>query len=356
MMAESPAVAARVEGDVQEGMRFARQMVLPRVAGVALSAIAIGAGLWETGAPGWLWVVLLANAAAWPPLAWQLAKRSRKPYRAERRNLMLDSAMAGGWIAAMHFNLAPSVVLAAVLTMDKAAVGGLKYVAQCFAALVAAAAAVAVAAGIEPQLLQSGEVARVATVPLLVVYPIMVSLTTHRLAQRVRQQNRLLMTLSATDGLTSLPNHGAWLESVEREFARCRRVSDVSSVLMIDLDHFKAVNDTHGHAMGDAVLRQVAEILRNTLRVQDVPGRYGGEEFGVVLPGSDLAGAFAIAERVRKRIEAHDFGGGVRCRASIGCAALAAADAGAAAWVARADRALYRAKNEGRNRCVRDEG
>jgi diguanylate cyclase len=331
-------------------------MVLPRVAGVTLGAIAIGAALWEAGAPAWVWAMLLVNAAAWPPLAWQLAQRSAKPYRAERRNLALDSAMAGAWIAAMHFNLAPSVVLASLLIMDKAAVGGLKFAARCLAVLAAAAALVALAAGIEPQILQSGNVARLASVPLLVVYPIMVSLTTHRLAQRVRQQNRLLMTLSATDGLTSLPNHGAWLESVEREFARCRRVADVSSVLMIDLDHFKVVNDTHGHAMGDAVLRQVAEILRGTLRVQDVPGRYGGEEFGVVLPGSDLAGAYAIAERVRKRIEAADFGRGVRCAASIGCAALGPAYSGAAAWVARADRALYRAKNEGRNRCVRDEG
>jgi diguanylate cyclase len=293
---------------------------------------------------------------AWPPLAWQLARRNRKPYRAERRNLMIDSALAGAWIAAMHFNLAPSVILASMLTMDKAAVGGLKFVARCFAALAAAALAVALLGGIDLQVLQSGNAARLATVPLLVVYPIMVSFTTYRLAQRVRQQNRLLMTLSATDGLTGLPNHSAWLESVEREFARCKRTADTSAVLMLDLDHFKAINDNHGHAAGDEVLRLIAGILRATLRVQDLPGRYGGEEFGVVLPGSDLAGAHAIAERVRKRIEAAEFGRGVRITTSSGCAALAAGDASAAAWVARADRALYRAKREGRNRSVRDEG
>jgi diguanylate cyclase len=331
-------------------------MIVPRTAGVAMGAIAIGAALWENGAAAPLWLLLLVNALAWPPLAWQLASRNRKPYRAERRNLVLDSAMGGAWIALMQFNLAPSVVLAAVLTMDKAAAGGLKFVAQCFAALVGAVVLVALAAGVEPQILLSGNLARVATVPLLIVYPIMVSLTTHRLAQRVRQQNRLLMTLSATDGLTGLPNHTAWHEAVEREYARCRRVADTSAVLMLDLDHFKSINDNHGHAAGDAVLRAIAEILRGTLRVQDVPGRYGGEEFGVVLPGSDAAGAFAIAERVRKRIESADLGRGVRCTASIGCAALGPGDAGAAAWVARADRTLYRAKREGRNRSLRDEG
>src|SRR5229473_1474902 len=98
---------AAAEGDTEDGRRFARQMILPRVAGVTLSALAIGAGLWEIGAPAWLLVLVAVNALVWPPLAWQHAKRSSKPYRAERRNLMLDSAMAGGWIAAMHFNLAP---------------------------------------------------------------------------------------------------------------------------------------------------------------------------------------------------------------------------------------------------------
>ena len=73
---------------------------------------------------------------------------------------------------------------------------------------------------------------------------------------------------------------------MEREYARCRRGGHPAAVLMLDLDHFKAINDTHGHPVGDTVLREVAEILRNALRAQDLPGRYGGEEFGVLLPGS----------------------------------------------------------------------
>jgi diguanylate cyclase len=328
-------------------------MYLPRTGGLALGFVCIGGGLWEQGVPAWLWVALALNCFAWPPVARWLALRSRNPYRAELRNLMLDSMWGGIWIAAMHFNLAPSVILFAMLAMDKAAVGGPKFLARCLFAQVAAAVGVALLFRMEPQLLQSGIVARLASVPLLVIYPIMVGLTAYRLARRVRQQNVELAALSSTDGLTRLPNHTAWLEAVEREFARAKREGGSMSVLMLDLDHFKTINDQHGHPAGDEVLRGVAEALRECLRQHDVPGRYGGEEFGVLLPGSDIAAAERIAERVRKKIEWASFAGALKVTASVGCAAIQANDLFPASLVARADRALYAAKAAGRNRAAR---
>jgi diguanylate cyclase len=347
---------AAEEWGIEEGTRFARRMYLPRVLGLGLGAICIGGGLWELGAAWWVWALLVLNTLVWPHVAYRLALASRDPRRAELRNLVLDSASGGVWIAAMHFSLAPSAILVAMLAMDKAAVGGMKFLARCLAAQLVAAAVVALAAGIEPQLLQSGTVARVASLPLLLVYPVMVGQTAYRLARRVRRANEELRTLSVTDGLTGLPNHTSWELAAEREFARSRRYAQPAAVLMMDLDHFKAVNDTHGHAAGDAVLRATGAVLRQLLRALDVPGRYGGEEFGVLLPGTDLAGAEAIAERIRARLDARPLAdaGGLRVSASIGCAALEAADASAAAWIARADRALYRAKAAGRNRCVSD--
>jgi len=349
--AEETAEAAQ---SVDEGRRFAGRMFLPRVAGLALGAVCIGGGLWEQGASPWVWALMLLNTLGWPHLAHWLAMRSKNPYRTELGNLTLDSTFGGIWIAVMHFNLAPSVILVAMLAMDKAAVGGPKFLARCLFAQVAAATAMALLFRIEPQVLQSGIVARLAAAPLLICYPIMVGLTAYRLARRVRQQNRELAALSSTDGLTRLPNHTAWLEAVEREFDRARREGHPSAVLMLDLDHFKAINDTHGHPAGDEVLRGVAEVLREALRLHDMPGRYGGEEFGVLLPGSDAAAAEAIAERIRKKIEWASFAGAVRVTASIGCAALEPDDAHPGAWVARADRALYRAKAAGRNRAMQD--
>lgn len=341
----------------EEGRRFALRMYLPRTVGLALGALAIGGGLYEIDAPAWLWVLLVVNLFGWPHLAYAIARRSRDPYRAELRNLMTDSAFGGAWIAVMQFNLAPSAILVAMLAMDKAAVGGVKFLARCLLAQAAALLVVALAAGVEFRPMQSEMVARLAAVPLLMVYPVMVGLTANRLARRVREQNRLLSELSRIDGLTRLLNRQAWEDAASGEHARCRRTRVAASLLMLDVDHFKAINDRHGHPAGDAVLRAVAQILRDSVRQEDVPGRYGGEEFGVVLPNTNAAGAAVVAERVRARVEAAVLERGARIRGtvSIGFAELEAGDADCAAWIARADRGLYAAKEAGRNRCVRFE-
>lgn len=165
------------------------------------------------------------------------------------------------------------------------------------------------------------------------------------------QRARILRSQMVRDSLTGVLNHSRLTDQLQIEVARARRQSTRLAYAMIDIDHFKAVNDAHGHQAGDAALRAVAWILRDSLRVHDVPGRYGGEEFGVVLPGIGAAGAHAIAERIRKRIESSvlDDKRGVRVTASIGFAPLEVQDVEPSAWVARADRALYRAKDAGRN-------
>ncbi|HYR32686.1 MAG TPA: diguanylate cyclase [Burkholderiales bacterium] len=345
-----------VEHSLEQGQRFVRRMYLPRVLGAGVGAVCIGGGLWEIGAPLWVWLILAAQCYVWPHLAYRIARRSRDPYRAELHNLMLDSATGGAWVAAMGFNLVPSAVVVAMLAMDKAAVGGLRFLGRCLIAQVVATALVALATGF-PLHLASGLAAVVASLPLLIAYPVTVGYTAYRLARRVRQQNDVLSTLSTIDGLTRLLNRTHWEQAVATEFQRCRRIGHSSAVLMLDIDHFKAVNDEHGHQAGDAALTAVAAILQDTLRLHDVAGRYGGEEFGVVLPGINTGGASAIAERIRRRIEQAvvEQRRGLRVTISIGYAALTPDDNDHGAWIARADRALYAAKAAGRNRCMGHE-
>jgi diguanylate cyclase len=252
----------------------------------------------------------------------------------------------------MHFSLAPSAVLVAMLAMDKAAVGGPRFLARCLAAQFAAAVLVALAASIVPTFHQSGDVARFAVVPLLLFYPVMVGLAAHRLSRRVRDQNRLLQERNRIDFLTQLLNRQAWEEAASAELQRCRRAGRTASVMMLDLDLFKAVNDRYGHPMGDEVLRRVGAILRDALREQDVPGRYGGEEFCILLPETPGGGAAVVAERLRLRIKAAVHERRIRITASIGFAELLPQDADHGAWLARADQALYAAKMTGRDRCI----
>ena len=343
----------------EDGLRFAQRMYRVRPLGVALGAVCVGGALWVQGAHPLVWATLVLNALAWPHLAYWIARRSADPYRAERRNLLLDSASGGAWIAAIGFSAAPSAVIFSMMLMDKVSVGGTRFLLRCLVAQVAAAAFVALATGFELNL-QSTLVERVATLPLLFFYPLAIGLTAYRLARRVRGQNQTLAALSSIDGLSGLLNRTHWEAIVAAEFQRCRRIGHPSALVMMDIDHFKVINDRHGHLVGDAVIRSIARILRSALRLHDVPGRFGGEEFGVVLPGTDIHGATLLAERIRGRIESAILHPqtGARTTASLGVAEFEVRDADHEDWIARADRALYAAKGAGRNRtecCVSAE-
>jgi diguanylate cyclase len=336
-----------------EGLRFARRMYLPRICGLALGVLCVGGALWQQGAHPLVWAALAVNAFVWPHVAYPLARRGRNPYRAELTNLVIDSASGGIWMAVIGFNLVPSAVLFSMLVMDKISVGGLRLLWRCLTAQVIAAVAVAFLTGFHIHL-ETSVMVVAASLPLLIIYPVMVGITTHQLARRVRRQNLTLAALSSTDGLSGLLNRMHWEKAVAGEFERCRRTKDNSAVLMIDIDHFKTVNDSYGHPAGDQVIRSVARILRGTVRPYDIAARYGGEEFGIVLPGTDIVKGSAIAERIRGRVDSAvlDERHNVHATISIGVAAFDAADDDHTAWIGRADQALYRAKAAGRNRSV----
>jgi diguanylate cyclase (GGDEF)-like protein len=154
-----------------------------------------------------------------------------------------------------------------------------------------------------------------------------------------------------TDFLTGLPNHRAFQATLLSELARAQRHDHPLTLLMIDLDHMKAVNDRHGHPTGDLVLRTLAETIRSTCRDADFAARYGGEEFGVILPETSLAGAVQAAERIRERISAVDFPKVGRVTASVGIANFPANAIDKEGLIRIADQALYVAKNRGRD-CV----
>ncbi|HCY62931.1 MAG TPA: hypothetical protein DHV59_08915 [Oxalobacteraceae bacterium] len=173
------------------------------------------------------------------------------------------------------------------------------------------------------------------------------------ISERVRMEQELRQ-MATTDFLTGLPNRRHFIACLEQLQANMQRQHTAcAAVLMFDLDYFKRINDNYGHAAGDAVLRQVAALVRDQLRKTDSAGRVGGEEFAILLPESDLAGALAFAERLRQSVEQTPLpfdGREIRVTTSIGVAAMDAADACAEAALARADMALYRAKEDGRNR------
>ncbi|WP_196139607.1 GGDEF domain-containing protein [Aliikangiella sp. G2MR2-5] len=165
--------------------------------------------------------------------------------------------------------------------------------------------------------------------------------------------NKQLEYLSRTDKLTSLNNRGYWQECQEREFSRYKRHENPTSLVIFDIDHFKSVNDTYGHQAGDEVIRTCARTLTACAREIDICGRYGGEEFVVILPDTDAKGGYIFAERLRKLVEKltvnhEDFS--IQFTISLGVCELTPSVASAKSWLELADQALYHSKENGRNR------
>jgi len=161
--------------------------------------------------------------------------------------------------------------------------------------------------------------------------------------------------MAITDDLTGLRNRRYIIERLEEEFQRSKRTGDYLSLIMLDIDHFKNINDAHGHLFGDVVLRVVASRIKSILRRHDIVGRVGGEEFLVICPESSLVDTVIVAERIRKIIHEELIGDGikeVRVTLSAGVTETHENDASSEKFFSRADMALYKAKEEGRNRVV----
>lgn len=179
-----------------------------------------------------------------------------------------------------------------------------------------------------------------------------------KIGQRIIELEQRILRLASTDYLTGLLNRRAFLERLEREINRCQREFSSMGIIIIDIDHFKNVNDNFGHQAGDIVLQEFSSTLVKMCRVYDFIGRYGGEEFIICLPGADKWNTYQIAERMRSTIESKeillpDKKNGVSVTASFGIASLEPGQPKSAdKLINEADEALYRAKAQGRNRIV----
>jgi diguanylate cyclase (GGDEF)-like protein len=173
------------------------------------------------------------------------------------------------------------------------------------------------------------------------------------MAESLQQHVEEIHRLAVTDDLTKLSNHRRFKEELEREIQRAERNGSPLCLIFLDLDHFKQVNDTHGHDQGDEVLRAVARVLRVHVRTVDLPCRYGGEEFAVILPETELADAMVVAERLRFEVQDRPMGKGIDLRVTISAGVAVFPTDGATSddLLKTADNRLYLAKERGRN-CV----
>ena len=331
--------------------QLSRRVYPLRALGMGLAGLVVGVVLWERNAGLAAWLCMAAISFVWPHVAHLLSRRSADPYRAEIRNLLVDSALAVVLVTLMHFNLLPSVLLVTLTMVDKITTGIRGLWARSLPGMAGAAVAGAAFNGFQWAPETSMPVI-LACLPVMVLHTLSVSLVSYRLIRRVSRQNQLLDELRRIDALTGLYDRGHWQEQAEATLRRHHATDEPACLVMLDIDHFKQINDQHGHTVGDEVLRALARIVLSNVRATDCAGRYGGDEFAIVLRGMHLDGATAVAHRIREQVQAlqlHDMPS-LQFTTSMGVATADHRHSSLRAWTNAADAELYQAKAAGRNR------
>lgn len=322
--------------------------------------------------PSWVWALLVLQFLLYPQLAYWRARRAADPLQAEIHNMLFDGLAVGVWLAALGFPLWITGMLVIGVGMNLLVYRGLPGLVRAVVALGLGFALGAAVFGLrfEPDTSTATALLAIACQALYLLmftqdaYARTLRLQETRLRlreseQALQQQLQEVQLLQAQlteqanrDPLTGLFNRRYLDATMQREIARCRREALPLSLMLIDIDHFKQVNDRHGHQAGDAVLVALADLLQEGTRAGDVVCRYGGEEFLVLLPGMPLEAAQERAVAYRRALEARPVRSDdqvLPVRLSIGIAAFPQHAQQAQDLIVAADQALYAAKSGGRD-------
>ncbi|MGQ6549644.1 diguanylate cyclase AdrA [Serratia sp. IR-2025] len=333
------------------GLNFARRLYLPRIVGLGIGFLCVLTALYPVHQPVGVWILLAVNGFIWPHVAYQWSIRSEAPYATEIRNLLIDALLGGMWVAIMGFNALPAVVILSMMGMNNIASGGPSLYFKGMIAQIIGALVTSAILGF-PFTPQSTPLQVYLCLPMIFIYPVFLGYVTYQTAKRLAEKQQELLRISTRDGLTGVFNRRHWEHLLHNEFDSCRRYNHPATLILMDIDHFKAINDTFGHGLGDEALIVLAEELVLGLRAMDIVGRYGGDEFGAVLPNTSAEQASLALHRIQERLNEVVFreAPGLKLNISAGVADYQPEMPGYQEWLKAADTALYRAKNNGRNR------
>ncbi|TQI79429.1 diguanylate cyclase [Serratia fonticola] len=335
----------------RSGLSFARRTYLPRIVGLGIGFFCVLAAIYPLHPPISIWILLFAHGFIWPHIAYQWSIRSDAPFPTEVRNLMIDALMGGMWVALMEFNALPAVVILSMMGMNNIASGGHTLFFKGLVAQITGAILTSALLGF-PFHPQTTPLQVYLCLPMIFIYPVFLGLVTYRTAKRLAEKKQELLRISMRDGLTGLYNRRHWEHLLHNEFDSCRRYDHAATLILMDIDRFKTINDTFGHALGDEAIIVLAEELVLGLRAVDIVGRYGGDEFGAVLPNTTAEQASQALKRIQDRLNEIIFHEApeLKLNISAGIADYRPEMGGYQEWLKAADKALYLAKHNGRNR------
>lgn len=353
-----------------------------RIAAFALVGVPIALHILPAGHGPLGWILFCLQFLAYPHLVQWRTRRARDPERAERNNLIVDSVLSGAWAAGLGFPLWISVALCLATLLNHTVARGLPGVLICALGISGGALASTTVIAFHVSTDTAGLVTLASIIGLAIYLSLMgIEFFTYirqlrEVQEAVDRQKKTLEEANAAlheqigkihdlqeklreqanrDSLTGLFNRRYLEGTLERELARCKREGAPLSMLILDIDHFKLVNDTYGHQAGDEVLRVFARLLSEHARAEDIVCRYGGEEFLLVLPKMPLAIAreradqlLAMVQQTTVRFEQLH----IRITTSIGIAVTPQHAVTADDLIRCTDQALYQAKDTGRNRVI----
>jgi diguanylate cyclase len=336
-----------------QSLALSKRFYVPRCIGLSLGFITVFASLPQLYLHQQVLAALIIYCFAWPHLAYLLAKVSARPVDAERRSMLIDAFLTGFFAGAMGFNPIPSIAIVTMVSMNNIAMGGPRFMISGLIATMLGSALAYVGLGTPFNgALSQFQIA--ASIPLLVLYPLSLGYVCYLTAIKLSKQKKQLSQMASTDYLTGLANRAALNDILDESFRAPSAGLSNSVIALIDVDGFKQVNDTYGHSAGDRTLQKISEIMRACVREQDTVGRYGGDEFCVILRNVTKPEATRVFERMRSLAQ-QNFGGKAgeqRSTLSIGAAMYSSKANTSAMWIRLADEAMYEAKRDGRNKVV----
>lgn len=299
------------------------------------------------------WAFTAVSALLWPHIAFLHSSRQQDQFHAEYFNSLIDALIVGCWISLMHWSLLPSICILAIGVADRFYTGLKRRWLPSLIALLCGMLFMSIAITPTPQW-DAPLAVQLSLLPLIILHSAYASWSNSRMLKTLARQNLQLKLLGRIDPLTTVYSRDYWWKKARAALHQHRTVKEQTCLLVIDIDRFKSVNDLYGHIVGDEVLKMIGLAIRNSLRSNDIAGRYGGDEFTVLCKHTTAKEAYSVAMRICEKIAQ------IRIReypqlqisASIGVAAADDSFGSVTEWIKAADSALYSAKSGGRDQVM----
>lgn len=331
------------------GSRFAKRAYILRCIGLAIGLLPVATVLWVQHAPPWITICVATYCLGWPHLGYLYARRSNDPGLSERHNLHVDNVVGGLIVVAIKFALLPSTLVILMFAMNNVATGGWRLLAKGFLGSLAGILIGMAAFGVVVDH-DSSRFLTFACMPLLVVYPLSLGIMSHSTALKLAERSRALKHLSEHDPLTGLLNRSTFTRELVEAVAYARESAGTLSVMFIDMDNFKYVNDSFGHQIGDELLVIVASRLRTATAATEKIARYGGDEFALLTTRPSVEAVHRLASSLVSSVQEPVFVSGreLHARISVGIGTWPADGNDAQSLMLAADAAMYAAKKTGK--------